>query len=147
MIKQIIVKNCENKECNGIYKLLKQNFYEKDSDHHLYKWNNTWRLANYGKQVYFELNECKNNEWDIEELDMINSKLIINEINIITFLSKYIGEEIIYIPNPGNAGDSLIAYGTLQVFNNLKLNYKIGNINQKYNNKILFYAGKEGVLS
>jgi hypothetical protein len=41
------------------------------------------------------------------------------EINIINFLQKY--KNIIYIPNPGNAGDSIIAYGTLQVFTPLHI--------------------------
>lgn len=63
------------------------------------------------------------------------------EIDIITFLNTYKNKEIIYIPNPGNAGDSLIAYGTIQLFNKLKLNYIIGNINNIYKNQILFYAG------
>ena len=61
--------------------------------------------------------------------------------NIITFLKNYSNKKIIYIPNPGNAGDSLIVLGTFTLFNKLNLNYEIGNINKIYNNKILFYAG------
>ena len=61
--------------------------------------------------------------------------------SIIPFLKKYSNKKIIYIPNPGNAGDSLIVLGTFTLFNKLDLNYEIGNINKLYNNEILFYAG------
>ena len=57
------------------------------------------------------------------------------------FLEKYLNEEIIYIPNPGNAGDTLIVYGTIKKFNEIGLNWKMGDINTIYENKILFYAG------
>ena len=61
--------------------------------------------------------------------------------DIKNFLEKYKNKKIIYIPNPGNAGDSLIAYGTIQTFDKIGLNYEIGNIDEKYNNEILFFAG------
>jgi exopolysaccharide biosynthesis predicted pyruvyltransferase EpsI len=61
--------------------------------------------------------------------------------DIRNFLKEYLNKEIIYIPNPGNAGDSLIAFGTILIFNELGLNWKMGNINEKYHNKTLFYAG------
>jgi len=57
------------------------------------------------------------------------------------FLSNYLNQEIIYIPNPGNAGDSLIAFGTIQIFNELGLNWKMGSISNEYHNKTLFYGG------
>lgn len=63
------------------------------------------------------------------------------ETNIHTFLSQYKNKNIIYVPNPGNAGDSLIVYGTLCVFKSLGLTYTIGYHKNIYNNKILFYAG------
>jgi len=66
---------------------------------------------------------------------------LINEIDIYNFLRSYIEKEIIYIPNPGNAGDSLIAYATLQIFDKIGLNYTIGKYTTKYNDKLLFYAG------
>ena len=64
-----------------------------------------------------------------------------NEINIKEFLLRYKEREIIWIPNVGNAGDSLIAYGTLQVFDELGLNYIIGKFHTTYSNKLLFYGG------
>lgn len=64
-----------------------------------------------------------------------------NEIEMSIFLERYKDKQIIYIPNPGNAGDALIVYGTWTLFDKLNLNYTIGNIKTKYTNKILFYAG------
>ena len=43
------------------------------------------------------------------------------------FLSNYLNQEIIYIPNPGNAGDSLIVFGTIQIF------YELGYLDQNRN--------------
>jgi len=76
-----------------------------------------------------------------ETLNMNNDLKKYNKINIINFLKTYKNKKIIYIPNPGNAGDSLIAFGTLQTFKKVGLKYEIGNINKEYNNQILFYAG------
>ena len=65
-----------------------------------------------------------------------------NEIKHIgEFLTKYKEKKIIYIPNPGNAGDSLIAYGTILLFYHLNMEWEIGHHKKTYNNEILFYAG------
>jgi exopolysaccharide biosynthesis predicted pyruvyltransferase EpsI len=69
------------------------------------------------------------------------------EIDILEFLSEYKNstKEIIYIPNPGNAGDALIAHGTLKVFDKIGLSYTFGTgkypNRKRYNQKILIYAG------
>jgi exopolysaccharide biosynthesis predicted pyruvyltransferase EpsI len=57
------------------------------------------------------------------------------------FLRDYIGKEIFYIPNEGNAGDTLIAYGTIQLFNELGINWTMKHSYTKFHNKILFYGG------
>jgi len=57
------------------------------------------------------------------------------------FLSKYNNRSIVYIPNPGNAGDSLIAQGTVQLFDDLRLNWSMGEIGKTYKGETLFYAG------
>ena len=57
------------------------------------------------------------------------------------FLRRYKDQEVIYIPNPGNAGDSIIAYGTLLVFRDAGLRWTFGDINETYAGKTLFYAG------
>jgi len=72
---------------------------------------------------------------------MINNNL--NEIdNIIPFLqAKYSKKKIIYFPNPGNAGDRLIVYGTLEVFKKANLDWDFYDKNKNYKNQLLFYAG------
>ena len=65
----------------------------------------------------------------------------LNELDMIKFLKKYENKKIIYIPNNGNGGDSLIASGTYQLFDKLKLNYEISNFDKIYKNKIIFFAG------
>jgi exopolysaccharide biosynthesis predicted pyruvyltransferase EpsI len=64
-----------------------------------------------------------------------------NSLDIREFLIKYTNTDIIYIPNPGNVGDTIIVYGTIQIFNELNLRWSIGNINQVYTGKTLFYGG------
>lgn len=62
--------------------------------------------------------------------------------NIEQYLSQHINDEIFYFPNPGNAGDSLIAAATYQVFDKIGLTYHTPNIN--YFNpagKIIIYGG------
>jgi exopolysaccharide biosynthesis predicted pyruvyltransferase EpsI len=60
---------------------------------------------------------------------------------LITFLQDYKDKEIIFCANPGNAGDSLIALGTLNLFDSLGLKYKIDHHYKTYVNKTLFYGG------
>ncbi len=66
-----------------------------------------------------------------------------NELDMIDFLlSFHLAQyEITWIPNPGNGGDSLIAAGTLQLFDALDLNYRIGDINKVYRHQVVFYGG------
>lgn len=61
--------------------------------------------------------------------------------DISPFLQKYKNRRIIYIPNPGNAGDGLITHGTITLFDQLGMNYEIGNIGTRYDKKLLFYGG------
>ena len=61
--------------------------------------------------------------------------------DIRVFLKRYIDQDVVYVANPGNAGDSLIAYGTLLVFEEMGLKYTIGDWNKHYKGKTLFYAG------
>lgn len=47
-----------------------------------------------------------------------------NNVTLETLLQNLKGDEVIYVPNPGNAGDALIAAGTYQLFDRLNLDYK-----------------------
>lgn len=144
----VIVKNSNDDAINGEYIYKKTDnvdantlsFY-KDEEHRIYRYNGIWRIANIGKNIHIELNECKHKNWDINILDVKIYENSINEIDIRKFLLKYNDQEIVYVPNPGNAGDSIIAYGTIQLLNELGLNWKMGNINTTYMNKIIFYGG------
>jgi len=69
----------------------------------------------------------------------MNSMDSMDSMDISNFLIS-IGD-FIYIPNPGNGGDALIASGTYILFDYLRLNYEIGDINKKYYNKTLVYGG------
>jgi exopolysaccharide biosynthesis predicted pyruvyltransferase EpsI len=60
--------------------------------------------------------------------------------DIYEFLKQYRGRKITYIPNAGNAGDSLIACATLQVFDELGLDYHIGK-SREYRDALLFLPG------
>ena len=40
----------------------------------------------------------------------------LNEIDIYDFLKDYVDKTIIFIANPGNAGDYLITYSTILIF-------------------------------
>ncbi|MGJ8694439.1 MAG: polysaccharide pyruvyl transferase family protein [Thalassotalea sp.] len=65
-----------------------------------------------------------------------------NEINIDDYLSQYREHKLCYIPNPGNAGDNIIAAGTLQRFKRLGLDYRLVDRHRlALNNEIVFYSG------
>lgn len=75
------------------------------------------------------------------EMPTKKSDIIFNQVDIEAFLLAYKDTEIIYVPNPGNAGDSLIAHATIQLFDRLELNYILGNHLEKYTKRVLFFGG------
>jgi exopolysaccharide biosynthesis predicted pyruvyltransferase EpsI len=155
----VVVQNFPDEKCNGVYvstsSLKADNgvsFFIKDDNHHLYRYNNEWRLAKLGVKVYYKLNENDVEFLSTGLIDYIDVSRVVEkseikdnyryqEINMFTFLQDYKGKEIIYVPNPGNCGDSLIAYGTLQIFKKVGLSFIIGNANTIYINKLLFFGG------
>jgi exopolysaccharide biosynthesis predicted pyruvyltransferase EpsI len=64
-----------------------------------------------------------------------------HEIDVADFLQKFKSENIIYIPNPGNNGDSLIAKGALEMLKSAKTPYEIGKHTDFYSEKTIIYAG------
>jgi exopolysaccharide biosynthesis predicted pyruvyltransferase EpsI len=62
-------------------------------------------------------------------------------VDIKNFLAKYQGSKIKYIPNQGNAGDSLIGFATLQVFDELELDYEICKPTEVFEGQIILYGG------
>ena len=69
--------------------------------------------------------------------------------NMIRFLldTTSPGETIQYIPNPGNAGDSLISLGTLQLMDSLGLRVKLHNHKESFGKKerVFFGGGRNFV--
>jgi exopolysaccharide biosynthesis predicted pyruvyltransferase EpsI len=61
-------------------------------------------------------------------------------MNITKYLKTHI-KKCIYIPNPGNAGDSLIALGTIEILKACDVEYSIGHYTKQYRNETLIYGG------
>jgi exopolysaccharide biosynthesis predicted pyruvyltransferase EpsI len=58
------------------------------------------------------------------------------------FLRQYVNEPVHYIPNPGNAGDSIIASATYQVFDRIGLKYQTQRPNKfDPTNQVVIYGG------
>ena len=57
------------------------------------------------------------------------------------FLGGLKHERPVYIPNPGNAGDALIAHGTYQLFENILPDYEVGSWDQTYPGRTVIYGG------
>ena len=62
-------------------------------------------------------------------------------MDIKKILLNFQNKDIKYIPNPGNAGDSIIARSTLQMFREIGLNFKICDPNNNFKNDVTFYGG------
>ena len=63
------------------------------------------------------------------------------EIDLENFLSNFKGKKIIFVPNPGNAGDSLIALGTYHLLKKIGINYVNGNWYDEYENSEILFGG------
>ena len=56
------------------------------------------------------------------------------------YLKKnYKDKQVIYVPNPGNAGDNLISSGTFHLLDKLKIDYKVGSYKNTYKDEKLMY--------
>ena len=62
-------------------------------------------------------------------------------------LLKYRQERIVYVPNPGNSGDALIALGTYLLFERLGLSYENGKKDEIYPNRVVVYGGGGGLVN
>lgn len=58
-----------------------------------------------------------------------------------TFLQKFSGSSVLYLPNPGNAGDALIAHGTYEAFRRRAIDYTIIDLNANVEGKVVFLSG------
>lgn len=57
------------------------------------------------------------------------------------FLRQYAGREVFYSPNPGNAGDSLIAAGTYQIFRRVNVPFQIMKNDSPIDGKTVLIGG------
>ena len=62
-------------------------------------------------------------------------------VDVKAFLKKYQGSKVKYIPNPGNAGDSLIGLATIQMLKELNIDYQICKPTDKFEGETIFYGG------
>ena len=61
--------------------------------------------------------------------------------DIENFLAGYKDKDCIYVPNPGNAGDCLIAYATVLVLDKVGVKCSLGSHKEKFVGKTIFYGG------
>lgn len=57
------------------------------------------------------------------------------------YLKQFKGERVVFVPNPGNAGDALIACATFQMLKSLGVNYIEGDDMSSYPDQIIIYGG------
>jgi exopolysaccharide biosynthesis predicted pyruvyltransferase EpsI len=64
------------------------------------------------------------------------------KIDVSDFLSQFKGNSVSYVPNPGNAGDAIIAAATYQLFDRISLSYRVANREmESYTGETIVYGG------
>lgn len=67
------------------------------------------------------------------------------------FLKERCQGEVLYIPNPGNAGDALIAAATYQVLDDLGINYLIkrhkDDMESDVSGRVVIYGGGGNLIA
>lgn len=56
-------------------------------------------------------------------------------------LSSFVGERVVFVHNPGNAGDNVINLGTYRFFERMGLQYECGTNDQVYPDRVIVYSG------
>jgi exopolysaccharide biosynthesis predicted pyruvyltransferase EpsI len=57
------------------------------------------------------------------------------------FLREFSGRSVLYHPNPGNGGDSLIAAGTYEAFRRCGINYRAITLDDDVSGQVVFLSG------
>lgn len=65
----------------------------------------------------------------------------VENANVKEYLAQYKKKDIIFVPNPGNLGDDIIAHSTIDIFKELDISYTLSHSNEIHENKILIYGG------
>lgn len=61
--------------------------------------------------------------------------------SLIHCLEQFQDEEVVFVPNPGNAGDALINLGMYRLFQDLGLRYRMGRRDGVYEGEVVIYSG------
>ncbi len=56
-------------------------------------------------------------------------------------LASLRGKRFVFLPDPGNAGDSFIAHATYQLFDRLALDYEVGSTRETYPDRVVIWGG------
>jgi exopolysaccharide biosynthesis predicted pyruvyltransferase EpsI len=62
-------------------------------------------------------------------------------------LRSFEGEDVVFVANPGNAGDALINLGMYQLFDRIGLVYRSGTTDEDYTGKVVIYSGGGALVS
>jgi exopolysaccharide biosynthesis predicted pyruvyltransferase EpsI len=57
------------------------------------------------------------------------------------YLRQFAGQDVLYHPNPGNGGDSLIAHGTYEAFRRAGVNFQLVDLDGDVAGRTVFLAG------
>jgi exopolysaccharide biosynthesis predicted pyruvyltransferase EpsI len=77
----------------------------------------------------------------IQDYQFSNSQIAKLREDIAGFLQQYKGQTIYFYPNPGNAGDSLIAVGTYHAFDRAGISFKLIGLDDEVNGQTVFLGG------
>ena len=80
-------------------------------------------------------------ELQVRSGEVVTASEAVHFNNWLKGLADGIDRPFIYIPNPGNVGDSLIVLGTIQLFHRLNIGYQVGSPYVKYEGELLVYGG------
>lgn len=123
------------------------NIFKPSNDRVAKEWFGTETLFDEDFSAYPDEQDDFN--FDTEDIDTIfriiphqtHRPMVFNKTNIEDFLSKYANKSVAYCPNPGNAGDAIIAHATYQVFEKLNIRPEMISYNEVVEDKIIFFGG------
>lgn len=61
--------------------------------------------------------------------------------NVANCLTSFRDETVVFVPNPGNAGDNLINLGAYRLFENLGMRYVLGMHSKLYPDRVIIHSG------
>lgn len=80
------------------------------------------------------------NSWGMKLMDRMNSRWL-RQYEAIELLREFRNTEVLYLPNSGNAGDSLISTATMQAFRRLNISYQPITLDANVDGRIVILGG------